>query len=516
MKLRVIRQISAWRSPLPDLLKSPRLARWLLAFTLVFLGLPSTQVSADIFRVRLSTGGEEEIEARLAGTGQGAMALELADGQFRIVAEGAVVERKIQEGPQPLSGDEVARRLVERFGDDLTFTLVKEPYVYVLVVGTPLPRASEARAKNFLQRVASFFKNVDHAFANFAKEAKLRVEAPTHLLPVLIFETQPDFEKYAQSITGGQGLSVGRISGFYSGITNMLAIRLAECRTFEVPLHEAIHQLSYNRNIFQRVSAVPHWFDEGLATGFEANQGKVSIGPTLVSPRYARQVRGANRVSFESILQNDQAFAGDVLAGEAYGRAWALHWLLVTKYRAQYGAYVRILAAKQTLAKEDPEQRLADFREAFGKTPAEVERDFRTTIEPAIKKQKVVIDPEKPKGISVTHENVGTVEMSAVNRADEAGSRLEVQGKLTNVSPLRAMAFHVTVETDAGTYAEWHVPSLDSNKSSNLAGQVVTKRMRGGRGGNSRTFRVRIRSAPADSAEAAAWKEGKLPVPAVD
>lgn len=470
---------------------------------------------ADHFRLRTPQGGEEQVEARLAGTGQGAMALELEDGQFRLIPEGAVIDRKIAEGPAPLTGDAVGAKLTERFGADLCFTLAKEPYVFALVLGTPLPRGGETRAKNFLQRVAGFFKNVDQAFTTFARDARLPVRQPTHPLVVLIFETEPDFEKYALSITQGNGLSARRIAGFYSGVTNYLAIRLGECKTFDVPLHEAIHQLSYNRNIFQRLSPVPHWFDEGLATGFEANQGKVALGPTKVSPRYARQVRGAERVSFGSILENDDAFGGDILAGEAYGRAWALHWLLVTKYRTQYGKYVRLLAEKQTLAKETSEQRLADFQEAFDKSPDEVEQDFRSSIDVAIRRQKVVIDPEKPVGISITQENVGTVEMTAVNHATEGG-RLEVGGKLTNMSPLRAMAFHVTVETDAGTYADWHVPLLDTNKTASLAQQNVVKRMQGGRGGPSRTFRVKIRSTPADSSQAAEWKEGRLPVPAVD
>ena len=144
--------------------------------------------------------------------------------------------------------------------------LVKEPFVYVLVTAGPLGRTGDARARNFLQQVASFFKNVDKAFTSFTKDVKLKLPPPTHPLPVLIFESQTDFDKYARTVMGGNGLPVGRVMGFYSELNNMLAIRLSECRTFETPLHEAIHQLSFNHQMLPRLAGTPRWFAEGLAT----------------------------------------------------------------------------------------------------------------------------------------------------------------------------------------------------------------------------------------------------------
>ena len=121
------------------------------------------------------------------------------------------------------------------------------------------------------------------------------------------------------------------------------------------------------------------------------------------------------------------------------------------------------------------------------------------------------LDPEKPKGLSLTHENLATVEMGAVNKVSEAGSRLEVQGKLTNLSPLRPLAFYVTVETETGTYAEWLLSAVDVNKTVPLPAQVVQKVMEGAPGGPSRTFRVHVKSVPSDSEDAAAWKRGQVP-----
>jgi hypothetical protein len=232
-----------------------------------------------------------------------------------------------------------------------------------------------------------------------------------------------------------------------------------------------------------------------------------------VSARYARQVRNASNVGFSTVLGDDASFQGDDLATEAYGRAWGLHWLLVTKYKPQYAAYVKQLSQKPPLQRPTEEERNADFQQAFGKSPEEINREFRTALEAALKKQKVQLDPDQPKGLSLTHENLATVEMGAVNKVSEAGSRLEVAGKLTNISPLRTLAFYVTVETETGTYAEWLLPAVDVNKTVPLPAQVVRKTLEGAPGGPSRTFRVHVKSVPADSDAAAAWKQGQVPLP---
>ena len=468
---------------------------------------------ADKFTYRAEDGSTVEVEARLAGSGQGVHALELADGQYRVIPEAAVMQRVPGDGPLPLDAEALRAQLEKQFGAELFRGQILDPYMMGLVLGSPLPKAAESRAANFLKRAGRFMKGVDGVFISFIKEARIPARAPTHPLVVLIFETQADFERYTTQITGGRGLSAGRISGFYSSLTNYLAIRLGECHTFDVPLHEAIHQQVYNRNVFARLAPVPHWFDEGIATGFEANQGRISIGPTKISPRYAGQALDAREITCEQMLRDDAVFAGDVLAGEAYGCAWGLHWLLVTRYRSQYGKYVRMLAEKEPLQKESPEQRLADFQEAFGKSISEMEKEFRPALDAGVKRQKVTLNPARPAGISVTQDNMAEVELTAVRRLDRGG-RLEVGGKLTNISPLRSLSFHVTVETDQGMYADWLISDLDISRSSPLNTQYVEKAMQNGnRGGSGRTFRVRVNSVPAASEEAAAWKKGNLPVP---
>ena len=185
---------------------------------------------------------------------------------------------------------------------------------------------------------------------------------------------------------------------------------------------------------------------------------------------------------------------------------------------------MRLLGQKKPLQEYRPEQRQADFQQAFGGKLAEMQSEFQPLLEAACRKQNVVLKPPERKGISLTEENLGQVQLTAVRHqtagaAGLQGDRLEVQGVLLNLSPLRTMAFHVTVETDAATYADWLVPKLDLLKSTPLPAQNVVKPMQvsaaavGGIGQGARTFRVRIRSVPADSDEAKRWSSGQLPVP---
>src|SRR5690606_36708900 len=115
--------------------------------------------------------------------------------------------------------------------------LVQQPYVLGVVLSGPLPKNCEGRATGFLRQTGIFLKNVDSAFGKFIKDAHIPARAPRFPLVVLIFESQGDFVRYATAATCGAGLSAKRLGGFYSPCTNFLAVRLDECRTYDVVLY---------------------------------------------------------------------------------------------------------------------------------------------------------------------------------------------------------------------------------------------------------------------------------------
>jgi len=360
--------------------------------------------NADQFTI-LNEGGETiEVDARLTGSGQGLHALELADGQLLLVPQRAVKKHEHTPDPEPLTGAAVAERLMEKFGNDRFFVHVEKPFVIGCVLTAPVgENRSEVQFKSLLKKGHRFMRSVQGMFLKFTRNVRVEAKPLKFPLVVLIFETDRRFNQYARYVTGNQGLSAGNIAGFYDALSNQLVLRMSECRTFDTPLHEAIHQQTYNREILQRLAPIPVWFNEGMATGFEGDGERIRSGPRQVSGRYARLALTARSVDWREIVRNDRAFQGDIFAGEAYGHAWGLHWLMVKKYRTKYIKYIQLLGQKKTLAIDEPEKRLKEFEETIGKNVAVLQREFYVTIASSLKRKRAAIGPRLSLNVFAMH-----------------------------------------------------------------------------------------------------------------
>lgn len=466
---------------------------------------------ADTFTYLDKDGAQQSVTARLYGSGQDVHALLTADGRLEIIPQSAVEQREPADGPSAIAPAAMVDVLKSRFGADLLRTQVNKQYVVAFVAAGPLDRRAETRVKGFLQKVARFLVNVDTVFLRFAKDMDFPLRDPEFPLVTVVFESDEDFNNFADENTGGQGLSARRIAGFYSALTNWLAIRLEECRTFRVPLHEAIHQQMYNR-VFQRLAPVPKWFDEGIATGFENNGEKVDIHPAKINSQYAWLAKRMPQddVAWADIVNNDDSFAGDILAAESYVEAWSLHWMLVTQHKDAYRRYVQELAARTPLEELAAEQRVERFQSVFGDSVAAIAREFPRVLDVGMKRQKVKPPPDTPDGIILTREALAELKVTAVN--DGASGRLIVQGQIRNTSPIRALTYHVAVLTESGTYTDWVIDDLDVNASAPLAGKVAAKVLPGTIGGAASQFTVRVQWTLPESARAQQWtREPPLP-----
>ncbi len=359
-------------------------AGWL---TCLLCALP---VSADTFTIRLDDGHDVEIEARLAGSGQDAHALELGDGQLRVIPADRLVKRVTGPDPTPVTIEDMLTQLQTDFGRERLIWELDKPFLIVLVrATTAVPEANTKRMmQNTVKKAGEFFRGMQTNFLQFVKQARVETTPVKFPLVALIFESDRHFNAYTTTVTGQQGLSAENIAAFYDLLTNRLVIRLRECATFDTPLHEAVHQQVYNRGILQRLAPVPAWFNEGIATGFEGDGQKVRSGPKSVSDRYGQMALRARVVNWQEVVANDRAFQGDVLAAEAYGHAWGLHWLLVTKYRPEYNKLVRHFSAKQPLSLDRPDQRIAEFEELLGKSVQDLQDEFYRELPPAMARRK--------------------------------------------------------------------------------------------------------------------------------
>ncbi len=483
---------------------------WMVA-ALVAAGMRG-RLSADTFTYLDEQGQTQQVEGILAGSGQGQHAVEQADGRMLLIPQGALRQRDVSMPPEPISPHAMAAQLAEEFGKDQIRTLVEGKYVVGLVLAGPLPPRSENRVAGFLKKAARFLKNVENVLTRFCREMRIETEPSRYPLVTLIFESDRDFNAYVVQSTGGEGVSAEHVLGFYSPLTNWLALRIGECRTFQVPLHEAVHQQVFNRGLMQRLSGVPVWFNEGIATGFENNGERINIGPNKVNPFYARRLDGERALSWEQIVTEDTAFHGDVLAGEAYAHAWGLHWLLVTEHRSAYVRYLRKLGQIGPLQEPPSEERRTLFEETFGTTISELEAEFSRKLRAALRKQRIAPETGPRPGHSITYGDASAVELTAIQRASGDGLT-EVRGRLKNISPFRDFAYYVTVQTTGGLYAEWFLPSVGSKQTASLPHQFVMKRIPGSPGTEGQSYWVEVKSALPDSDVVAGWKENGFPTP---
>src|SRR5690606_32288109 len=136
----------------------------LIAMVVVTL---TTQAQADKFTFTDLDGETKTVEARLAGTGQGAVALELDDGSWKLVSDGVLQTRQPGEDPPPISTQEMADRLADQFTPELFEYRIADPYVIGLVLAAPLDDPGRARLKKFFGKATSFVQAIDRVFTKF-------------------------------------------------------------------------------------------------------------------------------------------------------------------------------------------------------------------------------------------------------------------------------------------------------------------------------------------------------------
>ncbi|NOX54140.1 MAG: DUF1570 domain-containing protein [Planctomycetes bacterium] len=462
---------------------------------------------ADVLKYVDEEKQSVEVEGRVVGSGRHLLLIQLDDGQIRLVPDVAVTQHEKGPGPEPIDCASMLERLQDEFGGETFRGYADPPFVIGLVLAAPLPSGSEPRVAASLKRAARFLRNVQSVFGRFAKSLRLPLTEPQFPMVLLIFETGDRFCDYTKRTTRGQGLSAAHMAGFYSITTNRLAIRLSECVTFDTPLHEAIHQQVYNRGIFQRVAPIPAWFNEGLATGFEGNGEKITTSPARINVRQARRALEGASFTWKDLLSNDDLFRDQQTAADAYAQAWGLHWLLATRYRRRYAKYVRLLSAKKPLQEDTPEQRLSDFEGAIGLTVEELQAEFRRALAAGLRRQRVRTQSRNEPGVLLVQSDLAKVRMIGVAR----DGIVQAQGQLRNLSTIRPMSFYVMAITDAGTYAEWYVSSLDVNRVAPLPAKPAAQRLPGALGGAASTFQIRVWSAIPGSETDRGWRRGQRP-----
>jgi len=340
-------------------------------------------------------GARREVEGRtVVEAANGGVLLLARDGALWRIGPDEIVTRSGDDRPfVPLSRDELAEKLLVEL--PLGFEAHKTAH-YVIV-----HNASRAYAR----WCGALFERLYRAFANEWKRRGLRLSEPEFPLVAIVFGDRASYLRYARAELGESAAS---IVGYYHLETNRMAMcdltgisslargqrvrgdaqinailsRPAALLTVATVVHEATHQIAYNRGLHPRLGECPLWLAEGLAIYFEtpdlgSSKGWRGIGEVNHKrlARFAQYTQHRPADSLATLIRDDTRFRDMETAEDAYAEAWALTWFLIRKRSDDYVEYLKMVSRKKPLVGDSPKRRLKEFEAVFGDLD-QLDRDF--------------------------------------------------------------------------------------------------------------------------------------------
>jgi hypothetical protein len=326
---------------------------------------------------------------------EGKVLVEAEDGGLLVMARDgslwAIQPDEIQEHSQddepfsPLSKAELGERLLAEMPPGFKIHATSH---YVICYNT---------SGAYAQWCGALFERLYRAFETYWSHQRLELQEPEFPLCALLFDSQESYAAHARPLLGEAAFSIkgyyhlasnrvimydltgvegprgaGEAESTAAHITRLLSEPGAELNVATI-IHEATHQLAYNRGLYSRSAKTPLWASEGLAVYFEqpdlkSSRGWRTIGAVnrqrLIAFREYLPRRGAD--SLATLVASDARFTDPKVALAAYAEAWALHYFLLKSRSKEYVAYLESLADMEPMADESEDERLARFQSAFG------------------------------------------------------------------------------------------------------------------------------------------------------
>ena len=289
------------------------------------------------------------------------------------------------------TANELGPRLRSELGDG--FRIVRTKH-YVICSST---------GARYATWCGGLFERLLTNFRSYWRARGLKLHQPSGPLIAIILADRKQFARFAAAEIG---TAAELAAGYYSIRSNRMVlydltsgeavqpartVREIVRRVSTSPLtvatvvHEATHQIAFNSGLLTRYADNPLWLTEGMAMYFEvpdlrSRAGWRTIGK--INPSRMRRFRDILRNrwtegSLERLLTDDRRFGNPKSAGDAYAEAWALSYFLIRKQGSRYANYLKLISRKKPLRFDKPEQRLREFRKAFGDDLGRIDRDFQ-------------------------------------------------------------------------------------------------------------------------------------------
>ncbi len=342
-------------------------------------------------------GKQHRVQARvIVEAADGGILFQGVDGMLWSVERDELQSRELLDAPfKPLTAAELSAQLLAELPAGFRSYTTSH---YVVCYNT---------SRAYAQWTSSLLERLYKAFTNYWQKQGLDLHEPEFPLPVVVFAER---QSYDQASRDDLPAGTGNIIGFYSLRSNrinmfdltgteavhesstgrrgsMREINQMLSQPAAVPLvatvvHEATHQIAFNCGLQTRYADIPLWLCEGMAVYFEApdlasSRGWRGIGrvnyPRL--EKFRENLSSWHEGSLVEMIRDSRRFRDPRTAVDAYADAWALNYYLIKYEPKAYAEYLKLLARKRPLIDDDPQKRLAEFRDHFG-DPHKLEQDF--------------------------------------------------------------------------------------------------------------------------------------------
>ena len=347
-------------------------------------------------RLRLKHDGSEvDLVGDILIEGQnGSLYFQQNNGRIWFVQPEQIVTRKDSAvDAVPASFDEMKEQLLGELPDG--FRIYKTKH-YLIAYQTEL-----AYAKWLAQLYELRLYRVFEVF--WQRKKKFDLHDPKFPLVAVVFKSKAEYQRYMDRDLGpGQDMVA-----YYNFQSNRVAMydltlggrrpgeRISNRRIEEVLrspaaiyqvatiIHEATHQLTFNRGIQTRFADTPLWLNEGLAMFFEApdvnnRQGWRRAGLVFDQrlTRFRNSLRSRPDNAIEILITDDDRLRDPKTALDGYAEAWAFNHFLLNRRSKQFVKYLQALSKKEPLSTADAQQRIAEFKQYLGSDLGKLERDF--------------------------------------------------------------------------------------------------------------------------------------------
>jgi hypothetical protein len=367
-----------------------------LACAILFAAQCSTARAVDTVSFRRAKQEMQVAGKVLVTAKDGGVMLLAPDGMLWNIEPQEIVDHKQDDQPfAPLTQAEAAKHALA--GLPAGFEVYNTAH-YVFCHNT---------SRAYAQWVGALYERLYSAFSNYWTRRGFKLHDPELPLVVIIFSTQSAYAAHSQAelgdaakaiigyyslrsnrvtmydLTGAEALrGAGQHRSNATQINQMLQRPEAESMVATI-IHEATHQLAFNCGLQTRYADIPLWVSEGIAVYFETPdlsnaKGWRTIGEVnrVRLDRFREYVGHRPKQSILSLISDDTRFRDSRQALDAYAEAWSLNYFLIRTRPKEFLTYMETLAAKHALIFDKPEDRIRQFKVAFGDDLDKLDADF--------------------------------------------------------------------------------------------------------------------------------------------